>query len=401
MGRYESHCTWFQGLPRCQYKAALKRTHSKRWRAERKPQPRQAITFARASLWLAGAVLCGLLSGCGQSPAPDPAQAPTPPRSVSVVHLRRGEITRSITLPGTIIAYQAATLYAKIPGYLKTIAVDKGDAVKQGEVLAEIEDPELLAELPKYQAELEVADANYKRIGEAAKKAPDLVVPLTVDEAKGKYDVAVANLKRINDLLAYAKVTAPFAGVITKRWVDPGAFIAAGTSGSAATTAAVVTMMDFSRVRIDVAVPESEVPLVTTNVPAAVTVEELPQKVFSGNVTRFEYALDQTTKTMIAEIEIHNPKLELRPGMYAIVRLGIERKSDTLLAPADAIVTEKAGAFVFLAENNQAKKTPVQTGFNDGTNVEILSGAKPEQSLILAGKQSLNNGQPIAIKEAK
>src|SRR5262249_51864831 len=215
----------------------------------------------------------------------------------------RGEITRSITLPGTIVAYQAATLYAKIPGYLKRIAVDKGDAVGQGDFIAELEAPELIAELPKYQAELGVAEADYKRIVEAQKKAPDLVVPATVDEAKGKVDVARANLQRINDLLAYAKISAPFAGIITRRWADAGAFIPAATSGSSAANAAVVTLMDFSRVRVHVAVPESEVPFITTAVPVSVSVEELPGQAFAGNVTRFEYALDQATRTMIAEVE--------------------------------------------------------------------------------------------------
>ncbi|MDE3068971.1 MAG: efflux RND transporter periplasmic adaptor subunit [Verrucomicrobiota bacterium] len=342
---------------------------------------------------LLGVVFCG----CRRDAAEDSAKPPAPIH-VSTVRLHRGEITRSIPLPGNVFPLQAATLYAKIPGYLKTIAVDKGDAVTQGEVLAQIEDPELLAERPKYEAELAVAETNYARIRAAAQKAPDLVMPETVDDARGQRDVARANLKRINDLLAYSQIIAPFDGIVTRRWVDTGAFIPAATSGSAANPAAVVTIMDFSRARVDVAVPENEVPSITTATPATITAEEFPGREFTDNVTRFEYALDQTTKTMIAEIEIANPDRALRPGMYVTVKLGVERKADALLAPISAVLTEKTGPSVFTVEAGKALKTPVKTGFSDGTNVEIITGVKSDQAVIVLGNQTLNNGQPVTTR---
>ncbi len=343
------------------------------------------------------ALLGVLLCGCRRQTSGNSAKPPEP-IPVSTVRLHRGEITRSISLPGAIFALQSATLYAKIPGYLKTIAVDKGDAVTQGEVLAQIEDPELLAEQPKYEAELAVAETNYTRIRAAAQKAPDLVMPETVDDTRGQRDVARANLKRINDLLAYSQIIAPFDGIVTRRWVDPGAFIPAATSGSVAGPTAVVTVMDFSRVRVDVAVPENEVPFVTTATPATMMAEELPGRAFTGDVTRFEYALDQTTKTMIAEIEIANPDRALRPGMYVTVKLGVERKTDALLAPVGAVLAEKIGSSVFTVEDGKAKKIPVQTGFSDGTNLEIVSGIQSGQAVILLGNQTLNNGQPVTTK---
>jgi len=121
---------------------------------------------------------------------------------------------------------------------------------------------------------------------------------------------------------------------------------------------------------------------------------------FDGKITRFSYTLDEVTKTMLAEIELPNPKLELRPGMYAIVKIGIERKEDALLVPADALVVERAGAFVFTINDNKAKKTRVQTGFNDGINVEIVSGLKPEQPVIFVGKRTMSDGQAVKV-EAK
>src|SRR5438445_10806294 len=151
------------------------------------------------------------------------------------------------------MAYQESTLYAKVAGYLKKISVDKGDSVKEGDALAEIEAPEMLADLVKARAEAEAAQLDFKRVSEAQKKASDLVVPQTVDAARAKSGVAVAGLQRIETLLSYAKITAPFSAVITKRRVDRGALIPAATSSSAARAAAVLRRMDCTTVRIDVA----------------------------------------------------------------------------------------------------------------------------------------------------
>ncbi len=348
------------------------------------------------SALLAAEALCG----CKRSSA-EALKPSSPPLAVQLVKPKRGAITRNITLPGEIKAYQQATLYAKVAGYLKTIMVDKGDQVKEGASLAEIEVPELLADRSRYQAEVEVAESNYKRLGESQKKAPDLVTPQSVDDAKGNFDIAKANLERTETLLNYAKIVAPFSGVITKRMVDPGAFIPAATSGSAAQNAAIVTLADFNTVRVQVAVPELESSLVISGQPVKVSVEGLTGRSFDGNITRFSYALDEASKTMLAEIELPNPKLELRPGMYAIVRIGIEQKEDALLVPVDALVVERAGAFVFMVTDNKAKKVRVQTGFNDGTNVEIVGGTKLDQPVILVGKQQLSDGQAVTISEGK
>ena len=121
------------------------------------------------------------------------------------------------------MAYQQATLYAKVAGYLKTIAVDKGDAVKEGALLAEIEVPELIADRAKFKAELEVAQIDYQRVSDAQKKASDLVVPQTVDNARGKLEIAKANLERNETLLGFARITAPFGGTVTRRPGPPGA----------------------------------------------------------------------------------------------------------------------------------------------------------------------------------
>ena len=183
------------------------------------------------TLLLAGAsaVLLGVLCGCDRGGVASSPAKTEPLLEVKTVHPFRGAIIRNVTLPGEIKAYQQATLYAKVAGYLKTITVDKGDRVKEGDLIADIEVPEMLADLARYKAEVKVAELDYKRLSESQKKLPDLVVPQTVDNAKGKLDVAQASLERTETLLGFAKITAPFSGIVTKRMVDPGALIPAAT----------------------------------------------------------------------------------------------------------------------------------------------------------------------------
>jgi membrane fusion protein (multidrug efflux system) len=324
-----------------------------------------------------------------------------PGTPVQTIHPKQGEIVRRVTLPGNVMAYQVAMLYAKVAGYLKTINVDKGDTVKEGDLLAEIEAPEMLADLVKAKAEAEAAQLDYKRVTEAQKKASDLVMPQTVDAAKAKSGVAIAGVQRIETLLSYAKMTAPFSGVITKRWVDPGALIPASTSSSTSKSAAVVTLMDFSTVRIDVAIPDKEAPFVKKDLPVKVTVDELPGRTFAGAITRFSYALDESTKTMATEIEISNPDLALRPGMWSSVEIELQKKENTLLIPAEALVTEKNKNSVFVVRDKKAQKVSVTTGFDDGVNVQILKGCGPNDAVIIAGKQSVTDGQRVQATETK
>lgn len=354
-----------------------------------------APQMRRVALQLALIAILFLQSGCKWF------RAETPATPVQIIHLKRGEIVRRIMLPGNVMAYQEATLYAKVAGYLKTINVDKGDSVKEGDLLAEIEAPELLANLVKARAEAEAAQLDSKRVTEAQKKASDLVMPQTVDTAIAKSDVAVAGLQRIETLLSYAKITAPFSGIITKRWVDPGALIPAATRSSATKSAAVVTLMDFTTVRIDVAIPDTEAPFVKKDLPVKVSVDELPGRTFDGAITRFAYALDESTKTMTTEIEISNSDLALRPGMWASVEIELQKKENALLVPAEALVTEKNKNSVFVVRNDAAQKVSVTTGFDDGVNVEILKGCGPNDAVIVAGKQSITDGQKVQATEAK
>jgi membrane fusion protein (multidrug efflux system) len=358
------------------------------------------VSFAKLS---AAALCLTLACGCDKPSTVEPSKsaAPPVPVEVAVIQVRRGSITRSITLPANVRARQQVTLYAKVAGYLKTIRVDRGDRVKDGDLIAEVEAPELLADQTKFAAEVDIAKTDFQRLSEARRKAPDLVVPLTVDTAKSKLEMAAANFKRNETLLAYTKIIAPFSGVITKRWVDNGALIPAATGSSSPQSAAVVTLMDFSIVKIETAVPEPETPLILNGLAAEIKVEELAGKTFTGTVTRFAHALDEATKTMATEIEIPNPEGTLRPGMFATVKLGVERKAGALLVPSEALVVEKGKTSVFTVLEGKVKKLPVKVGFQDGKFAELLDGLAAGATVILPGKLALIDGQPVKPMEAK
>lgn len=353
------------------------------------------ISIRASLLFLLGTAGVGLAAA--EVKAPPVVRTATP---------TRGEVLRYVSLPGNLRANQQATLYAKVAGYLKTMPVDKGTKVHEGDLLSEIEVPELLADLKKYEADAKVSDIELQRLSRAEKRAPDLVLPDAVDKARAASEIAQANIQRTNTLLGFARIVAPFSGVITMRYVDPGAFVPAATSGSAAQNAALVTLMDFSVIRTQVYVPEPEVPFVHEGQPVKVLIEVLPGKTFAAKVTRFSYALDEATRTMLAEIDLPNPESELRPGMYATVKIGVEKHENALLVPSEAIVMEKTNAFVFKLVNprtgdQQAKKVAVTLGFNDGVNAEVLTGITGGETIILPGKVTLADGMTVQVTEAK
>ena len=314
---------------------------------------------------------------------------------------KRAEIHRWITIPGTLKANQQATLYAKVAGYLANVAVDRGDAVKAGQLLGELEVPELLADAKKFEADVKVAEVELSRMEEARKKAPDLVLPQALDKARAASSVALANLERTNTLLHFAKITAPFAGMITGRFVDNGAFVPSATSGSAAQNAAIFTLMDFTTVRAQAAVPEVEVPFIRAGLPVKFSLEALPGKTFDTTVSRSNGVLDEATRTMLVEADMANADGTLRPGMYANIRIAVEKHTGVITVPVDALAMEKTTAFVFKTADGKAKKTAVKLGFNDGVNAEILEGISDGEGVILVGKATLNDGQPVKPEAVK
>ena len=316
-----------------------------------------------------------------------------------------GTIHRWVALPSTLAPWQQATLYAKVTGYIKTISVDKGDPVKAGQVIAEIEVPELEAELVKFEAEssalkptLEFAQQEYDRLVKAQKSSPDLILPQMLekakselDKAKAAFDVVDANAKRARVMIGYAKIVAPFDGIITARSVDTGALVNASTSK-------VVDLVDASTIRLQIPVTEMETALVQVGKPVKAAIDAIGTTPIEATISRISYALDPATRTMLAEADLKNPDLKLRPGMYAMAKIGVEKHENALLIPVTALTMEKTNAFVFKPTDGKAIKTPITIGFNDGVNVEVLTGLDKDSTVFTPDKVTLTDKQPVAIK---
>ena len=313
-----------------------------------------------------------------------------------VTRLKTGDITRSVQLLGEVRPNQQVALYAKVGGYVKALRADIGDRVAAGQVLAELEVPELIADEARTRAELALAELEHRRLQEAAKQAPDLVPRQQVDAAAAKLAVAKAAQERNATLLGFALIRAPFAGVISRRSVDVGAFVPAATGGGAG-PAALFVLTDFATVRVQAALPESEAGLAAPGQPVSVLAEAAGAKPYASQLTRLSGVLENPSKTMLIESVLPNPDSALKPGMYANVRLGIETHRGVRLLPLTAVIMEKAVATAYVHEAGKARRRVLKAGFNDGTNLEILDGLKPDEDVLVVGTATLTDGQAVTL----
>lgn len=301
-----------------------------------------------------------------------------------------GTIHRWVALPSTLAPWQQATLHAKVTGYIATMTVDKGDVVKKGQVLATLEVPELQADIAKAKAEVTAARVEVKRLHEARAKSPDLVLPQAVDDAEAKLAIAQAGLERSETLIQFATLKAPFDGVITARFADPGSLATANTTR-------LLEVTDLSTLRLQIPVTELETGLVTVGKPVKAQVDAAGATPVEASISRIAYALDPATRTMLAEADLKNADLKLRPGMYAMTRIAVEKHDKATLIPVGALVMEKTNAFVFKHVDGKAMKTPVKPGFNDGVNVEVPE-LKSDDVLLVPGTVTLTDKQPVTVK---
>lgn len=323
---------------------------------------------------------------------PDSKEAASLPR-VQVERPVRKSVSSQLQLNGDILPWEQSTLYSKVAGYLKEIRVDKGDWVKHGDTLAVIDDRETEKEYERAVADFRLQEITYERLQEALPQTPNLVSRQDVDVAKAKYESAKATMERLKVLVGYATIRAPFSGVITQRWADPGAMIQAANTSMNSMAIVKIASMDKLRIRVDV--PESEVPLVKVGTKATVTVRELPGQEFDGKVARFGVALEQNTRTMQTEIDLPNPKHVLRPGMFVRVTLQFVDEENALTIPATAIVAEKNQTFVYCVEKNIARKKPIVIGKDDGVHPVIAQGLTGNELVIISGKESVVEGARV------
>lgn len=307
-----------------------------------------------------------------------------------IVKPTTGTIHRWVSLPSTLAPWQQATLHAKVTGYIATLTVDKGDTVKAGQVLATLEVPELQSDISKSKAEVTAAQIEVKRLHAARAKSPDLILPQAIDDAEAKLAIAQASLERSETQIQFATLKAPFDGIITARHADPGSLATANTTK-------LLEVTDLSTVRLQIPVTELETGLVTVGKPVKAQIDAAGATPVEASISRIAYALDPATRTMLAEADLKNPELKLRPGMYAMTKIAVEKHEGATLIPVAALVMEKTNAFVFKHVDGKAMKTAVKIGFNDGTNVEVPE-LKADDVLLVTGTVALTDKQAVTAK---
>ena len=319
----------------------------------------------------------------------------TKAQPVQVVKVQRRDISRTLTLPANISPWYQATLYGKVSGYVKWIGVDKGDLVKQGRLLAVTEAPEIEDQYKQAQADYEIKQVTYERYLSVWKENPDIIAKQDVDVAKAAAESAKHLRDSRKSLLDYTKVYAPFDGVITARFADPGALIQAATSSTQATP--LFTIMDMEKVRVYVNVPQESAEWAKPGIPVSLATRESNEEPVESAITRTTEALDPATRTLLVEIDVLNANRRLQPGMFVNASLHLERHPNALTVLPAAIVPGKDGKekAVFVVSNNTVKLTPVKTGIDDGLMLEILEGLSSDDDVVVVGKSGLADGQTV------
>ena len=339
-----------------------------------------------------------------RSPARSPAPADTTPASeshpgaqvidVQVVQPTRRDVAYSIALPANVSPLYQTTLYAKVSGYLKWIGPDKGDHVKKDQILAVIDAPEVEEQYRQAVADYTIKKITFERLTNVWKQTPDVIAKQDVDMAEAAFQGAKHLMEQRVALRDYTKVRAPYDGTITARFADPGALIQVATSSSSGAIP-LFTIMNLETVRVYANVPQEDTPWAKTGIPAVLTVKELPDRLFTGTVTRTTQALDPSTRSLLIEVDLPNPDHAIQPGTFGELTLQLRHSPGALVVPAGSLMTQGNNTLIFIADQGKAVQRKIKTGLNDGRWVEVLEGLDGTEDVVVVGKSKLVEGARV------
>ncbi|HEY2017239.1 MAG TPA: efflux RND transporter periplasmic adaptor subunit [Bryobacteraceae bacterium] len=393
-----------------------------------------------------------LLPSCSRREAVQASDAKTPDAiTVAVAKVQTDDLSHGLVLTAEFRPYQEVDVMAKVAGYIKQINVDVGDRVKEGDLLAILEIPEQQDDLRRAKSAVEratadvthaqdelaraesarnIAHLSFQRLSAVAEKKPGLIAQQEIDEAQSKdliaqaqvsaaksalaaakeqVNVNTADTQKVQTLIEYSKVTAPFTGVITKRYADKGSMIQAGTA-SQTQAMPVVRLSENNLLRLILPVPESAVPTVHIGQQVEVRVPTM-NRAFPGKVSRFEGKLSLATRTMDTEVDVPNPSLLLMPGMYAEVDLSLAHRNAVLAIPVTAVdlETEAAqpqggkpvaakGRVMVVTPNNRVEARQIVLGLETANKVEVRSGLNEGDMVVIGSRAGLQAGQEVRPK---
>jgi RND family efflux transporter MFP subunit len=412
------------------------------------PIAHQEFTMTKKKWIFAGAVLAAIClfawywvsRGSSEADAPSSAGSDSNAVSAAVARVKRGNIGDTLTIAGAFKPFQEVDVHAKVSGYVQTMNVDVGDHVKEGQTLAVLEVPELAAQLSgaeasvrraqdevrRAQSEIErtqstyaAAHSAYTRLNQAAETRPGLVAQQELDDSQAKgleaqaqvesakaafssaqqqLEVAEANRKQYSALSSYTRIIAPFAGVITTRYADTGALVAAGTSSSTQAMP-VVRLAQYSVLRLVLPIPESVAAQIHVGQTMKVHVQALNQD-FEGKVSRFADALNEQTRTMETELDFENRNNRLIPGMYAQAILSIDQHQGVLTIPLEAVLRSGDGATVLVVNHQSViEERRIELGEQGSSRAVVLGGLVEGELVIVGDRSSFHAGQKVIPKE--
>jgi len=372
---------------------------------------RAGIGLATSAMLAAVAVIFVMVMAVGflsRTKAADlqQATAATAIATVNVAYPKTGAPTDDIVLPGNTQAFTDAPIFARTNGYVKSWHADIGTRVKKGQLLAEIETPEVDQQLHQARADLHTAQANLRQAEITADRWQALVKTNAVskqetDQAvnnlqamKATVDSNASNVRRLEELQRFQKMYAPFDGVITTRNTDIGALINAGAStpGQELFHLAAIHIL-----RVFVAVPQLYSQAVRPGATASLTLDEFPGQTFSGTIARNSNSIDPASRTLLVEVDVENRNETLLPGAYVRVHLTLSQAVNAVTVPANTLLFRSEGLRVGVVRNGRAELVPVTIGRDYGSSVEVMSGLQPTDPVIVNPSDSLINGTNVQV----
>jgi membrane fusion protein, multidrug efflux system len=332
-------------------------------------------------------------------------------QTVSVIAPKPAPATQELLLPGAVTAFSDAAIYARTSGYVQHWYTDIGAHVKKGQVLAEIQTPELDAQLQQAHADEATAQANFDYAKATAQRWQDMLKTQSVSQQdadtrtgdmlakRAMLQSAQANVQRLTELVSYEKVVAPFDGVVTVRNVDVGTLVTAGGApGLAASTGELFHVAQRDTLRVFIDVPQSDAPYVSANTQAYLTVQQFPGKQFAAHVARDSGAMDPVSRTLRVEVDVDNRDGTLLPGAYAQVHLALRNGAPALDLPVSALLFRPNGVTIATVDSSgRTALKSVMVGRDFGTHVEILTGVQADDKVIDNPGDALTSGEAVKI----
>jgi membrane fusion protein (multidrug efflux system) len=315
------------------------------------------------------------------------------PQTASIVRIEQPRVETildELEFTGDILPIQQASIYSKVSGNLDNVYVDIGSPVRAGQLLAQIDTTELFQQYQQAAATYDNARLTFQRNKELIDQ--NLIARQDLDNAEASMKVAKSAFETAKTKLGYASITAPFAGTITKRYLDQGANVTSNNVN-------LFMLMDMSAMKIIIPVQEKDLPRVAKGKKALIRVDAYPGQTFEGVATRLSQAVDLTTRTMDVEIDIPNQEKLLKPGMYANVILIVGVQKNGLTLPTMALAKDEQGTYIFVVEGNTAHRRTVTPGRENNGRTQIFTGLSPKENVVTVGQQFVKDGNPVTIQQ--